>query len=124
MLEDRRKDDRVKIDLKVSWEGALTQLEGAIVDLSTSGCFILSDDRVRLGELIRVVIYPPGCDALYIWGEVVYQIPEMGFAVRFTGASESDVEFLRRIVKAELHGSKWSDMVGNDIPEYNAEDLM
>jgi hypothetical protein len=124
MEEERRKDDRVKIDLKVCWEGALTQLEGAIVDLSTSGCFILSDDRVRIGELIRVVIYPPGCAALYIWGEVVYQIPEMGFAVRFTSADESDVEILRRIVKAELRGSKWNERGGNDVPEYNAEDLM
>lgn len=105
-MRERRKDDRVKVDLEISWEGALSQLQGSIVDLSTSGCFILSDDKVRLGELIRVIIHQSKQDALYIWGEVVYQIPEMGFAVRFTSADESDLKHLGLIVKAELYGSK------------------
>jgi hypothetical protein len=105
-MRERRKDDRVKVDLDVKWEGALTQLRGSIVDLSTSGCFILSDDKVRVGELIRVIIHPPQYSELYIWGEVVYQIPEMGFAVRFTGADESDMKQLDLIVKAELYGTK------------------
>src|SRR5438067_14357 len=104
-MRERRRDDRVKVDLEVSWEGAVTQLRGSLVDLSTSGCFILSDDKVRVGELIRVGIHPPEQDALYIWGEVVYQIPEMGFAVRFTGADEADMKQLGSIVKAQLYGS-------------------
>lgn len=122
-MKERRKKDRVKIDLKVSWEGARTQLEGNIVDLSTSGCFILSDDRVRVGELIRVIIYPPEHDALYIWGEVVYQIPEMGFAVNFTGADDADMNLLRSIVKSELLGSSNDDPIDYDAYEYSVEDL-
>jgi hypothetical protein len=106
MMRERRKDDRAKVDLEASWEGALSQLRGSIVDLSTSGCFILSDDKVRVGELIRVIIQPPRQGELCIWGEVVYQIPEMGFAVRFTGADESDMKQLGLIVKAELYGTK------------------
>ena len=74
MMRERRKDDRAKVDLQASWEGALSQLRGSIVDLSTSGCFILSDDKVRIGELIRVIIQPPRQGELCIWGEVVYQI--------------------------------------------------
>lgn len=123
-MRERRKEDRVKLDLKVCWEGALSQLEGSIVDLSTSGCFILSDDRVRVGELIRVIIHPPKQGELYIWGEVVYQIPEMGFAVRFTGADDADMKHLKLIVKAELHGSKKNDPLEQDTPEYSTEDLI
>ena len=108
MTKERRKARRVKVDLRVYWEGSLTQLEGTIVDLSITGCFILSDDRVRLGELIRVEIQPPKQGSLYIWGEVVYQIHEMGFAVRFTGADDADLKRLSWLVKAELHGSKKS----------------
>jgi hypothetical protein len=102
-MNERRKDDRVKVELEVSWEGALTQLRGSLVDLSTSGCFILTDDQVKVGELVRVIINPPRQNDLYIWGEVVYQIPEMGFAVRFTGADDSDMKQLELIVKAELY---------------------
>lgn len=107
-MDDRRKAERVKVDLKVCWEGSLTQLEGNIVDLSTTGCFILSDDRVRTGELIRVGIHPPKQGALYIWGEVVYQIPEMGFAVHFTGADDATLKHLTWLVKAEIYESRSS----------------
>lgn len=105
-MKERRRDDRVKVDLEASWEGALSQLRGSIVDLSTSGCFILTDDQVRVGELIRVIIHPPRLGELYVWGEVVYQIAEMGFAVRFTGADEADMKQLELIVKAELYAAQ------------------
>jgi hypothetical protein len=105
MSKERRKAERVKVDLRASWEGSLTQLDGSIVDLSITGCFILSDDRVRLGELIRVEIQPPKQGPLYVWGEVIYQIPEMGFAVHFTGADDADLKRLGWLIKAELHMS-------------------
>ena len=108
MTAERRQAERVKVDLRVYWEGSLTQLDGSIVDLSVTGCFILSDDRVRVGELIRVEIQPPKEGPLYVWGEVVYRIPEMGFAVHFTGADDADLNRLGWIVKAELHLSKKS----------------
>lgn len=106
MGEERRKAERAKVDLRACWEGSLTQLEGSIVDLSVTGCFILSDDKVRVGELIRVEILPPQQGSLYVWGEVIYQIPEMGFAVHFTGADDADLKRLRWLVKAEIHLSK------------------
>jgi hypothetical protein len=105
-MDDRRGAERVKVDLKAYWEGSLTQLQGNIVDLSVTGCFILSDDRVRVGELIRVEIQAPKQGALYIWGEVVYKIPEMGFAVQFTGADEDTSKQLAWLIKAELYESR------------------
>ena len=102
-MNERRKKSRIKINLQVSWEGARAQLRGSIVDLSTSGCFILSDDQVRVGELIRITIHTAQFGPLYIWGEVVYQISEMGFAARFTGADETDIKHLTLIVKSGLY---------------------
>lgn len=106
MTKERRKAERVKVDLRAYWEGSITQLEGSIVDLSISGCFILSDDRVTVGELIRVEIQLPKHGPLYVWGEVIYQIPEMGFAVHFTGADDADLKRLGWLIKAELHTLK------------------
>jgi hypothetical protein len=102
-MNERRKKSRIKTDLKVTWEGARAQLKGNIVDLSTTGCFILSDDQVRTGELIRIIIHTEEYGLLYIWGEVVYQIPEMGFAAHFTGADDTDLNHLTQIVRSGLY---------------------
>jgi len=109
-MNERRRKSRIKTDLKVTWEGALTQLEGSIVDLSTSGCFILSDDQVRVGELIRITIHTVEYGQICIWGEVVYQINEMGFAARFTGADDVDLNHLTMIVKSGLYNMEESGM--------------
>lgn len=109
-MNERRKKSRIKTDLKVTWEGARTQLCGSVVDLSTSGCFILSDDQVRVGELIRITIHTTEYGQICIWGEVVYQINEMGFAARFTGADEADLNHLTLIVKSGLYNMEEHSM--------------
>lgn len=120
---ERRKKDRVQVDLKVYWEGALAQLEGNIVDLSTSGCFILSADLVRVGELIRVAIKLPDRNEIYIWGVVVYQIAEMGFAINFTGGDDADLKQLSLMVKAERHKAKRGEQVDCDDDQYSLKNL-
>jgi hypothetical protein len=67
-----------------------------------------------VGELIRVEIRPPKDGALYIWGEVVYQIAEMGFALNFTGGDEDDIKRLGWLVRANLYEAK-----RNDSPAYD-----
>lgn len=100
--EERRKKDRVKVSLQARWEGVLTILKGEVVDLSTTGCFILTNDQVTVGELIRLEIQQPKEGVLYLWAEVVYQMSEIGFGVRFTGADEAEMKRLEWLVKAEL----------------------
>jgi hypothetical protein len=101
-MDDRRSTARAKVNLKVTWEGLLTILKGEIVDLSMSGCFVLSDDKVAMGELIRLEIQKPGGGDLYLWAEVVYQMAEIGFGVRFTGGEDAEMQRLEWLVKAEL----------------------
>lgn len=114
-MDDRRTAPRAKVNLKVTWEGLLTILKGEIVDLSTSGCFVLSDDKVAMGELIRLEIHQPAGGALYLWAEVVYQMSEIGFGVRFTGGEDSEIQRLEWLVKAELYRA------GKRTPEPNPE---
>jgi hypothetical protein len=106
LIEDRRKAARAEVNLNVTWEGLLTILKGEIVDLSMAGCFILTDDKVSPGELIRLEIQQPRSGVLNLWAEVVYQMPEIGFGVRFTGADESELKRLGWLVKAELQRAR------------------
>jgi hypothetical protein len=94
MGADRRQSERVYVRLNARWEGVLARCEGNIVDLSTTGCFVLTADRVKPKELIRVEIQLPTEGWLYLWGEVVYRIEEMGFALRFTGVSDMEQAML------------------------------
>ena len=90
MGAERRQSERVYVQLNARWEGVLARCEGNIVDLSATGCFVLTADRVKPKELIRVEIQLPTEGWLYLWGEVVYRIEEMGFALRFTGVSDME----------------------------------
>ena len=110
-MDERRTVDRVKVSLRVTWEGSLATLQGEITDLSINGCFILTDDKVSLRELIKLEIRQPRSGHLYLWGEVIYQMPEIGFGVRFTGGEEEDRKRLRWLVRAELQNVGKSSLI-------------
>lgn len=98
-MAERRQAERVYVRLNARWEGLLAQCEGHIVDLSATGCFVLTADRVKPKELIRVEIQLPTEGWMYLWGEVVYRIEDMGFALRFTGVSEMEEAMLNLLLE-------------------------
>src|SRR5437660_10040723 len=88
-MEDRRTAKRVRLNLRTRWETLTTQGRGMVSDLSSTGCFVLSGGDVNSGELTRLEIhFPEGVTSL--WGEVVYSMAEMGFAIRFKFAGEEE----------------------------------
>lgn len=98
MARERRKSERFRGNLAARWEGILASQRGTLVDISETGCFILTPDDVQQQELVRLEIEAPTGRAIYLWGEVVYKMPEMGFAVRFTGADPTEAEMLRLLL--------------------------
>jgi hypothetical protein len=98
MSLERRRADRFQTDLEARWEGVLTRREAKVVDLSATGCFLLTADEVMRSELIRIEILSPEGPWVYLWGEVVYQVSEMGFAVRFTGATDDEQATLKDLL--------------------------
>ena len=98
-MNERRRAERVRVELDAHWEGVLAQCSGRIVDLSVTGCFILTPDQVRPKELIRMEIEMPTGGMLYLWGEVVYQVHEMGFALRFTGMTDKEETMLKLLIE-------------------------
>ncbi|MEP6636973.1 MAG: PilZ domain-containing protein [Acidobacteriota bacterium] len=100
--KERRKAPRVKVNLPVRWEGVLTQQTATVTSLSESGCFVLTGGKVEPKELIRLEIELPDGDPVYFWSEVVDEAFDIGFAVRFTSASDEEKVRLARVVRQKL----------------------
>jgi len=100
MVKERRRAQRVKVNLEARWEGDRGQKEANVTSLSENGCFVLSGGKVDSKELIRLEIMFPDDDPIYVWAEVVDVADEIGFALQFTSLEKADearlVEFLRR----------------------------
>jgi hypothetical protein len=94
---ERRRAERVKVNIEVRWEGVLEQKEGTIVDLSINGCFILTAHLVKTGELIRLEME----NSLVIWGEVIYQVEEMGFGLRFNAALGEEGQQVAKLIQEQ-----------------------
>jgi c-di-GMP-binding flagellar brake protein YcgR len=85
MYQDRRRAERVKVNLPARWEGGAARERGTISDISATGCFLLSGGETKPGESVSVALELPKGRSIQLSGEVVYRTEEIGFAVRFTG---------------------------------------
>lgn len=102
MRKERRLDARVRVNLPARWESFLTQQEGTIVDLSRTGCFVLSGGKLEPNELIRLEITLSDGERVYPWAEVTQAVEDIGFSVRFTSIDEDERERLEEFVKRAL----------------------
>ena len=100
-MEERRTSARIRLNLNSRWESLGTQGKGSVCDLSSIGCFILTNSDVDPGELVRLEILFPD-EVASFWGEVVSVVPEMGFALRLKFAGEEDKRKLNKLL-AEVH---------------------
>ena len=101
-MQERRAAERLRIDLKVRWEALQTQGRGAVCDLGSLGCFVLTSADVKPGDLIRIEIEFPQ-EIASLWGHVVYTVAEIGFALRFAFADEAERHSLSRLVESLNH---------------------
>jgi hypothetical protein len=97
-MQERRAAKRLRANINVRWETLKTQGRGAVSDLSSSGCFVLTGGEVAPRELTRMDLSLPD-QVMTFWGNVVYAVSEMGFAVRFVFETEADKESLERLIK-------------------------
>ncbi len=95
-MQERRHAERFQINLRARWESLLVSGRGTVCDLSRSA--------VKTGELIRLSIEFP--DHLVLaWGEVVYALPEVGFALRFIFNQENEERALHKLIE-RLRGER------------------
>lgn len=99
---ERRLTQRYKVNIRARWEGTRTRLEGTVTDISTAGCFVLTEDiGVEKWELVKIELLMPG-GVITLWGHVIYKADEIGFGVRFApNIPEEELRRLHFLVKAE-----------------------
>jgi PilZ domain len=98
---ERRESPRYKVNFYARWgSGEWEERAGTIGDLSSGGCFVLTDDAVEEGQLVKIEIEAQGQKALTLWGHVAYWVTGTGFAVRFApfaqGGARQRLEALLR----------------------------
>ncbi|HEV7892895.1 MAG TPA: PilZ domain-containing protein [Pyrinomonadaceae bacterium] len=92
MPAERRQHERLSVYLHVKWEGLLGRYEGMLSDISAGGCFILSDEKVVVRELLRLEIQLHTGEWVKVWGEVSNSFPPVGFGVMYTEVDDEDGE--------------------------------
>jgi hypothetical protein len=99
---ERRLSERVKVNIRARWEGPRARREGTVTDISTAGCFVLTEDiGVERRELIKIELLLPG-GVITLWGYVIYKADEIGFGVRFApNIPDEERRRLEFLVKAE-----------------------
>ena len=101
-MQEQRGSPRLRVDLNVHWETLKSQGRGQVSDLSASGCFVLTGGDVAARELTRLQITSQ-LQVAILWGQIVYVVNEIGFAVRFIFRDESDQSALNDLLR-ELRG--------------------
>ncbi len=102
MGKERRSAPRVKVNLSARWEGVLNREQATITSLSQSGCFVLTAGLVERKELIWLEIELPEQESISLWGEVVDQAYEIGYAIRFTSTSDESEQRLAAYISQML----------------------
>lgn len=85
---ERRQHERIITYLRARWEGLLGCHEGTLSDLSSGGCFILSDVIASPNELLRLDIELHSDEWVKVWGEVTNCFDGIGFGIRYTEIDE------------------------------------
>lgn len=84
MTENRRRDERVSLNLPAKWVGFSGKHEGRIEDVSLGGCFVNTPGRVDVGEIVGLEIKLPSDEWLPLRGKVVSYQEGIGFGVLFS----------------------------------------
>ena len=103
-MQERRHAERFRLNLQARWESLLFSGRGTVCDLSEIGCFVLAARAVKSGELIRLAVEFPE-HLVLAWGEVVYVVPEMGFALRFVFNQENEKCALHKLIERLSEGA-------------------
>jgi hypothetical protein len=95
MSEERRRAERLRLNLPARWEAATARERGTVSDISVTGCFLLTGGETAPGEPVRVALELPKGRTIELRGEVVYRTEEIGFAVRFTSEDAGRTQLVK-----------------------------
>lgn len=97
MIQNRRTDKRVSVNLAARWDGLSGQHEARIEDIGLGGCFVNTMSRVDIGEVIGLEIRMPSGDWLQLRGEVTSYQEAVGFGLQFSFLTEDEESALKQL---------------------------
>jgi hypothetical protein len=100
-MDERRKFRRFSVLFDVQWESATGKYEARTSEIGFGGCFIDTIGKVDVGEMISFKICQPSGEWIELQGEVVYELPRFGFAVRFKNLSAESIKKVVDLVKSQ-----------------------
>ena len=95
---ERRAVARSKAAVDIEWENHLGRHTGTISDISRQGCFVLTGGDFVNGETVFLYLPLSTGDLVRIHGEITNNVFEIGFAVKFEGLSETELEFIDNFI--------------------------
>ena len=98
MNNNRREEERVQTNFSARWDGLTGTHEGRVEDLSLGGCFINTNGRVDIDEIIGVEMKLPSGEWLQLRGEVTSYQEGIGFGLLFTFLTDEEEYSLRQII--------------------------
>lgn len=98
MTEDRRREERIPLNLSARYDGLSGAHEARIEDISLGGCFVNTAGQVGVGETITVEIKLQTGEWLQLLGEVTTQQPGIGFGMVFRLSTEAEERALRQLL--------------------------
>lgn len=102
---DRRSSKRYSVQIDLEWENDAGRHRGTISDISENGCFILSGVEVESGEQVKLFLPIGDGMEVQFYGEIANHTFEIGFAVRFVGLTEAQLQILRGFLAGEENRS-------------------
>lgn len=85
--------------IEIGWESLAGMERGTVADISRTGCFVLCSGEVEDGENVKIYLPDDGDKIVAVWGEVVYHVYEIGFAVRFVELGDKERLFLDKLLR-------------------------
>ena len=101
MTEEKRRYGRLPLVIETSWEGSGIKASARTTDISATGCFVDTLGPAEVGDTVNLKLTLRNGEHVMVEGEVMYQMPRVGFGVRFTNITDSDRLRLESILSTE-----------------------
>lgn len=96
--KDRREDERVPLNLPARYDGLSGAHATRIDDIGMGGCFVNTQGRVDLGDVITVEIKMLSGEWLQLRGEVTSYQPGIGFGIVFSFLTDEEQRALQQLI--------------------------
>ena len=90
---------RIAVPLNALWKEIVATYTAITGDVGLGGCFIESTAPVELNQRIVFELVLLTGRSLLVSGEVVHQLPSVGFGVRFLYLNERSKTILSEVIK-------------------------